>query len=186
MRKEICVLFFHLSIQTYLVKIDKEHEKRLWLQKYRYLTIANCRFDFSKISSLKWVKRGPTRKSSIFQQSHTLENFDSLFFHAHSNVCQKLGCRPKFYILKLNPWRVMGITFLATPAMYEKIDEWFWVLVSILDFYQTWLIHICVIYHFVEQHLLYKTTLTTSLSEVSLCEKKPNITLFSYKNGTFF
>ena len=79
----------------------------------------------------------------------------------------------------------MGITFLATPVMYEKIYEWIWVLVSILDFYQTILINICVIYHFVEQHLLYKTTSTTSLPSLLLCEKKPNITLFSYKNGTF-
>ena len=38
----------------------------------------------------------------------------------------------------------MDITFLATPVMYEEIDEWFWILVSILDFYQTLLINICV------------------------------------------
>ena len=80
----------------------------------------------------------------------------------------------------------MEFTFLATPVMYEKIDEWFWILVSILDFYQTLLINICVIYRFVEQHLLYKTTSTTTLSSVSLCGKKSNITRFSYKNGTFF
>ena len=80
----------------------------------------------------------------------------------------------------------MGITFVTTPVMYEKTDEWFWILVSILDFYQTSLINICVKYHFVEQHLLYKTTSTTSLSSVSLCGEKLNITLFSYKNGTFF
>ena len=125
-------------------------------------------------------------KSSNFLAERNLENFDPLFFYAHSNARQKLGCRPKFHISKLNPWRVMDITFLATPVMYEKIDEWFWILVSILDFYQTWLINICVIYHFVEQHLLYKTTSTTTLSSVSLCGEKPNITLFSYKNGTFF
>ena len=132
------------------------------------------------------LKSASTSKSSNFLASHNPENFDPLFFYTYSNVCQKLGCRPKLYILKLNPWRVLGITFLATPVMYEKIDEWFCVLVSILDFYQTWLINICVKYHFVEQHLLYKTTSTTSLSSVSLCVKKSNITLFSYKNGTRF
>ena len=80
----------------------------------------------------------------------------------------------------------MDITFLATPVMYEKIDEWFWILVLILDFYQTLLINICVIYRFVEQHLLYKTTSTTTLSFVSLCRKSQILLVFRIKMERFF
>ena len=83
------------------------------------------------------LKRGSTRKSSIFYIGRHLEIFDPLFFQLHSNARQKLGHRPKFYVFKLSPWRVMGTTFRVTPVMPEKIGDWFGFFVLILDFYQT-------------------------------------------------
>ena len=51
---------FIFLIQTYFVKVNKEHEKCLWLQKYRYLTIADL--ISQKLAASNGLKDFPTIK----------------------------------------------------------------------------------------------------------------------------
>jgi len=81
-----------------LLKINLSHSE-FWEQKLKQILPS----PFMKTFSSDLIKRGSTRKSSIFYIGRHLEIFDPLFFQLHSNARQKLGHRPKFYVLKLNP-----------------------------------------------------------------------------------